>query len=125
MRYVVRVMRVQTAERTVTATDPEAALGKIQEELEQPYAFLGRWETITVDAEVIDVRSTVVSHQTLAPGGALLLSVADAAKHVGISKASLYELLHRGEVECVQLGRRRLISRDALARFIEQNTRRG
>jgi hypothetical protein len=34
MRYLIRVSRVQTAERSVSAKDEESALRKIQEELE-------------------------------------------------------------------------------------------
>jgi excisionase family DNA binding protein len=124
MRFLVRVTRVQTAERTITAADDEAALKKIRAELEQPYGFLGRWETAAVDAEIVEAQTTVTTG-AIPSDGPMLLSVADAAKHLGISRASLYELVNQGAIDHVQLGRRRLISREALARFVEANTRNG
>jgi len=60
-----------------------------------------------------------------ADGGRLLLSVSEAAKRLGISRGRLYELVNRGEIDSVSIGRRRLVSRDALAKFIEANTTTG
>jgi excisionase family DNA binding protein len=56
-------------------------------------------------------------------GGPLLLSVKDAAKHLGVSYGLLYEMINRGEVPHVRLGKRILISRENLKNFIEENTR--
>jgi excisionase family DNA binding protein len=55
--------------------------------------------------------------------GPLLLSVATAAKHLGVSRGTLYELINRGEIEHVRIGRRILIAREALRKFIEANSR--
>ena len=57
--------------------------------------------------------------------GALLLSVAEAAKALGVSRGSLYELVNAGEVKSIQIGRRRLIPRTALIEFIDGNTASG
>ena len=122
MRFHVQVTRIQTAKRTIAAIDEEDALLKARTELEQPYGFLGRWETMATDAEVIEgpTPGQVEGAPAEAP---LLLSVADAAEHLGIARASLYELIKAGGIEHVQVGRRRLISRQALVRFIEAHTR--
>ena len=43
------------------------------------------------------------------------LTLRDAAKHVGISKASIYTLMNAGRLPWVKLGRRRLIPRRAIS----------
>jgi len=57
--------------------------------------------------------------------GPLLLSIKDAAEQLGIGRSPLYELMNRGEIDHVRIGRRKLISRDALRSFIAANTRSG
>ena len=54
MRYVVRVLRAQVAERTVRAADEEAAIQRVREELDKPYGFLGRWTTTSIEVEAIE-----------------------------------------------------------------------
>lgn len=46
MRYRIRVTRVQIATRHVVAKDEEHAMEKIRSELDQPYGFLGQWQTV-------------------------------------------------------------------------------
>jgi excisionase family DNA binding protein len=49
------------------------------------------------------------------PGGdRLVLTVAEAALLLGISRAFAYELVARGEIPVLKLGRRRLVPRVAL-----------
>jgi excisionase family DNA binding protein len=125
MRYRLRVVRTQTAERVVNATSEDAAMDKLRAELERPYGFLGQWEVAAVDVELLEVVNTVDTSAHSMAGGPLLLSVKDAAVHLGVSRGLMYELLNRGEIESVRIGNRRLISREALNKFIEANTSTG
>ena len=120
-----RVVRAQVAERAVRATDEEAATRKVQDELAQPYGFIGRWETTAVEVEVIGIEPALGSPGEAVEGGPLLLSVQEAAKHLGVSRSLMYELINTGEIESLHLGRRRLVSREAINRFIETNSRAG
>lgn len=124
-RYRIRLTRMQTAERSVRASDEDQALEKIQAEAARPYGLIGAWTTTTTDAEVISVEPVEGVGATAPDGTPLLLSVKDAAIHLGIPRNQLYELLNAGEMEHVRIGRRMYISRDALAKFIEGNTRSG
>jgi len=54
MRYRIIVRRVQIAERHVRASDEEAAAQKIQAELDRPYGFLGAWQTIDTDLDIVE-----------------------------------------------------------------------
>jgi excisionase family DNA binding protein len=123
MRYQMRVTRVQVVDRAIRASDEEAAMAKIREELQQPYGLLGRWETVSTEVEVAAVEQTVGGTPVAPTEGALLLSVADAAKALGVSRGSLYDLVNRGEIQSLQIGRRRLVPRKALLDFIDGNTR--
>jgi len=125
VRYRLRVVRTQTAERVVNATSEEAAIEKLRAELDRPFGFIGPWEVVAVDVDLLEVASTVDTAASSVAGGPLLLSVKDAAVHLGISRGLMYELLNRGEIECVRIGNRRLISREALNKFIEANTSTG
>jgi excisionase family DNA binding protein len=54
-----------------------------------------------------------------APGDdRLVYSVAEAGALLGISRAFAYELVARGELPVIRLGRRRLVPRAALLAFI-------
>jgi excisionase family DNA binding protein len=125
MKYRIRIVRAQIAERTVRATDEAAAIEKVRAELDQPYGWFGRWETTATEVEVIGEEPSVTGVSAGLDGGPLLLSVKDAAALLGISPGRVYELVNTGEVEAVPLGRRRMISRDALNRFIEAHTQSG
>ena len=52
--------------------------------------------------------------------GSLVLTVEEAARILRVSRAFAYELLNRGELPCIRLGRRILVPRRALERFIEE-----
>ncbi|MSQ14885.1 MAG: DNA-binding protein [Dehalococcoidia bacterium] len=51
----------------------------------------------------------------------LLLKPEDAARALGIGRTKLYSLLMDGSLESITIGSRRLIPRDALARFIDKH----
>jgi excisionase family DNA binding protein len=47
-----------------------------------------------------------------------LLSIRQAAREFGVCRTVIYELLRDGKIKSVKIGRRRLISRDAIEAFI-------
>jgi excisionase family DNA binding protein len=49
----------------------------------------------------------------------LVVTVAEAATMLGISRSFAYELAKRGDLPVIQLGRRQLVSKAALAKMIE------
>lgn len=49
-----------------------------------------------------------------------LLSVEEAARRISCGRSHLYELLRRGEIESVRLGRSRRIPVVALQRFVQE-----
>lgn len=51
----------------------------------------------------------------------IVLSVRDVAKMLGVSDDLVYELVARGEIPCLRLGRRRLIPRRAVELMIERS----
>ncbi len=50
----------------------------------------------------------------------LTWTVAEAARLLGISRASAYEAVHRGELPVRTIGRRMLVPRAALLRLLDQ-----
>ena len=126
MRFTVVATRVQTAERSVHASDEEAAARKVQDEFDRPYVYFGIWKTVSSEVEVTE-REAVLSEMPgpLRKDGALLLSIKESGKVLGISYATVYELVNRGDLEHVSIGSRKYVSREALLQFIETNTHRG
>jgi excisionase family DNA binding protein len=49
----------------------------------------------------------------------LVVTVAEAAKLLGISRSFAYELVKRGELPIVRLGRRQLVPKESLSRLME------
>lgn len=126
MRYKVVVTRVQVAERFVRATSEEDAASKVQAEFDRPYGYFGSWKTTNSEVDVVEAeQTTVIGPTRLAEDGPLLLSVKDAAKALGISYSTLYQLMTQGDIEWVAIGRRKFISREALMEFIKANTHKG
>jgi excisionase family DNA binding protein len=126
VRYSVVVSRVQVAERYVRAVDEQDAARKVQEELDRPYGFIGGWRTVDTDLDVVAAESALSQAPgPLEEGGAMLLSLKQAATHLGLSYSSLWQIVRAGEIDHVEIGARRYISREALAAFIAVNTRRG
>jgi excisionase family DNA binding protein len=125
VRFRIRVARVQSVERVVNATDEQAAIAKIESELQKPYGLLGSWNTVDTQIEVVGAESLPNVSSANVGEGPLLLSVAAAAKHLGLSRGTLYTLINRGEIEHVRIGRRIMIAREGLRKFIEANSGTG
>jgi excisionase family DNA binding protein len=126
VRYKVVVTRVQTAERFVRATSEEDAAAKVQEEFDRPYGYFGSWKTTTSEVDVIEAeQTTVLGPVHLSNEGPYLLSIKDAAKALGISYSTLYQMTTQGDIEWVMIGSRKYISRESLMDFIKANTHKG
>src|SRR2546428_11201119 len=110
MRYRIRVSRVQVAERSVLAKDEEHAMDKVRAELDQPYGFFGRWETTATEAEIVAIEPREGLTPTIPGEGPLLMSIKDAAAHLGLPYGRLYELVNGGAINHVRVGRRTYIS---------------
>lgn len=55
-----------------------------------------------------------------------LLTVEEASDELGgISRSKTYELIRSGDLRSVQIGRRRLIPKDAVIDFVQQLSNRG
>lgn len=50
----------------------------------------------------------------------LLVSVEEAARLISINRSTVFDMLGRGDLPSVRIGRRRLISRQALADFVSR-----
>ncbi len=50
----------------------------------------------------------------------LLLSVDQAAQRLSIGRSLMYTLVMRGAIASVKVGRRRLVSRDAILQFVSR-----
>jgi excisionase family DNA binding protein len=55
-----------------------------------------------------------------APGAPLLLSAEQVALLLSVHRATVFDLIRRQEIVSVKIGRRRLISRRAVERFIAE-----
>jgi excisionase family DNA binding protein len=53
----------------------------------------------------------------------MLLGLKDAAKALGISHSTLYQMTGQGDIEWVSMGNRKYISRESLLEFIKGETR--
>ena len=52
--------------------------------------------------------------------GKLLLTIREAANQLGIGRSHFYELVRRGEIMSVRLGRCRRVPAAALERFVQE-----
>lgn len=126
VRYKVVVTRVQVAERFVRATGEEDAAKKVQEEFDRPYGYFGSWKTVSSEVDVVEAeQTTVIGPVNLSNAGPLLLSVKDAAKALGISYSTLYQMMNQGDIEWVNIGSRKFIGRETLIDFIKTNSHKG
>ena len=94
---------------------------KLREELDQPYGFSGRSEPA---AGVSCSAWTATSER---PQGVNRTALAVGERRSGPSRhlrGLMYEMLDRDEIE-FRIGKRRLISRETLDRFVETNSRAG
>lgn len=53
----------------------------------------------------------------------ITLNPEDAAKLVGVSRSTLFNLLREGKLRSFKIGRRRLVSRHELERFVKEQER--
>lgn len=125
MRYRIRISRVQVADRSVLAKDEEHAMEKIRAEMDKPYGLLGQWETASTEAEIVAVEPRDGLTPTIPDEGPRLMSIKDTAAHLGVPYGRVYELVNTGEIDHVRVGRRAYVSRDAVSKFIQTNTRSG
>lgn len=126
MRYKVVVTRVQVAERFIRATSEEVAAEKAQAEFDCPYGNFGSWKTTTSEIDVVEAeQTTVIGPMHLSADGPMLLSLKDAAKSLGISYSTLYQMTVQSDIEWVGIGNRKYIARELLMEFIRANTHRG
>jgi excisionase family DNA binding protein len=55
------------------------------------------------------------------PGARLTLTLEEAARALGISRAFAYEAVARGEIPCIRIGKRILVSKAALVQMPDAN----
>lgn len=123
MRFKVMVTRVQVMERWVKAADEEDAAAKIHEELDQPYAYVGHWDTKSSEVEIVEVQQTKAAPSVAVDaGGPPLLTLRAAADSLGVPYSAIYNLARRGKIGCTLIGSKRYISREDLLAFIRANT---
>lgn len=104
-------------------TDDEARRGTATESLVE---FLARAVADQLAATYGSVAPAASPGPETATGHAAerpVLTVAEAAEALGISRALAYELVRRGEIPAVRLGRRIVVPRDALERLLEARSR--
>ena len=53
---------------------------------------------------------------------AMLLSIADAARVLGISRTVFYRLIAQDEIRCISIGRRRLVPKAELEAFVARQS---
>ena len=62
---------------------------------------------------------------SLSPYAKLTCSVSEAAKILGVSKPTMYDLVHKGTIPSITVGRKILISRAALIDWLENGGTHG
>ena len=67
-----------------------------------------------VDEQVINL--------TVAPDPRLLLTVAEAARRLGIGRSLMYQLIGEGQIESITIGRLRKVSLSALDSFVDHRS---
>jgi excisionase family DNA binding protein len=130
MRYTIVISRVQTATRHVRASSEEEARKKIEDELIRPYGFLGAWETVAQDLDLVAVESPLggrplPDHLALKDEGGFMLSIKATARFLGVPEHSLRALVNDGEMKHVRVGKRIYITRDQINDFLQANTHAG
>lgn len=54
-----------------------------------------------------------------APAGRMAFSVEQGAEQIGITRTAFYGLIRTGEIKTFKVGRRRLVTRTELQRFVQ------
>lgn len=123
MRFKVMVTRVQVMERWVKAADEEDAAAKIREELDQPYAYVGHWDTKSSEVEIVEVQESKMAPSVVFDSsGPPLLTLRAAADSLGVPYSAIYNLARRGKIGCTLIGSKRYISQEDLLAFVRANT---
>ena len=126
MRYLVRVTKIEAAERWVRSNDEESATQKVRDEMVTPWAWAGSWERLATEVQVVGEEPTKSPPPNpVSDTGAMLYGLRDAASTLGVSYSALYAMTNRGEIEYTLIGSRKYISRESLEAFVRENTRRG
>ena len=119
MRYTITISRVQTATRYVRAASEEDARKKIEDELSRPYGFLGAWQTVAQDLDLVAIESPLgdqplPDHAALKDEGGFVLSIKATARFLGVPEATVRKLVNDGDMKHVRFGHRIYITRDQI-----------
>ncbi|MFK4836953.1 helix-turn-helix domain-containing protein [Microbacterium sp. ZW T2_14] len=126
MRYLVRVTKVEAAERWIRSDDEESAAQKVRDEMVTPWAWVGSWERLATEVQVVgEGPPKAPPPNPLSETGAMLHGLREAASALGVPYSALYAMTNRGEIEYTLIGSRKYISRETLAAFVRDNTHRG
>jgi excisionase family DNA binding protein len=130
MRYTITISRVQTATRHVRAASEEEARKKIEDELSRPYGFLGAWQTVAQDLDLVAIESPLgdqplPAHAALKDEGGFVLSIKATARFLGVPESAVRKLVHDGDMKHVRFGQRIYITRDQINDFLHANTNTG
>jgi excisionase family DNA binding protein len=130
LRYTITISRVQTATRHVRATSEEDARKKIEDELSRPYGFLGAWQTVAQDLDLVAIESPLgdqplPDHAALKDEGGFVLSIKATARFLGVPEATIRKLVNDGDTKHVRFGHRIYITRDQINDFLQANTHAG
>jgi excisionase family DNA binding protein len=111
MTYRVRVTGLQEFDVEVSVVDSGVALRRAIES-----SMTSRdWRTIEIRGEVEPAQGEALPTAAVQDrGGPLVVSVAEAAECLGVSRALMYDLVRDGRVPAVQLGSRRVIAKRTL-----------
>lgn len=71
--------------------------------------------SVRLEAALAELVAALREELAERPAPVELLSVEQAAHRAGIGRSMAYELIRRGELESVRIGRRRLVPADAVA----------
>lgn len=58
---------------------------------------------------------------TAEPATAILLDIPETTEALRCGRSTVYELIAAGELTTIKIGRRRLVTRDSLVKFIERS----
>jgi len=61
-----------------------------------------------------------VDHRVHHPGRSVLLTVEEAAELLRLGRTTTFELVMRGDIQSVKIGRRRLVVREGLDRYVAE-----
>jgi excisionase family DNA binding protein len=126
MRYLVRVTKVEAAERWIRSDDEESAAQKVRDEMVTPWAWAGSWERLATEVQVVgEGPAKSPSPNPVSENGAMLQGLREAASTLGVPYSALYAMTNRGEIEYTLIGSRKYISRETLESFVRENTHRG